>query len=115
MKGTSITSQATPKRASSDRPTRGEEGPTNALMVSGSVIHSMSGSDDFHQRDLIAASNFSNAAKLAGVNQIIYLVGLGDPETEVIFPRIKTGLLEMIKATEQNKLKDLKTDQLFAK
>lgn len=45
------------------------------------LIHSMSGSDDFHQRDLIAANNFSNAAKSAGVERIIYLGGLGDPDT----------------------------------
>jgi uncharacterized protein YbjT (DUF2867 family) len=42
------------------------------------LIHSMSGGDDFHERDLIAASNFGRAAKRAGVRQIIYLGGLGD-------------------------------------
>jgi uncharacterized protein YbjT (DUF2867 family) len=55
----------------------------NGVTAAYYLIHSMSGSDDFHQRDLIAASNFSNAAKLAGVNQIIYLGGLGDPETDL--------------------------------
>lgn len=42
------------------------------------LIHSMSGSADFHERDLIAARNFGEAAKMAGVEQIIYLGGLGD-------------------------------------
>jgi uncharacterized protein YbjT (DUF2867 family) len=55
----------------------------NGVTAAYYLIHSMSGSDDFHQRDLIAASNFSNAAKMAGVNQIIYLGGLGDPETDL--------------------------------
>ncbi|NIW43518.1 MAG: NAD(P)H-binding protein, partial [Gammaproteobacteria bacterium] len=31
------------------------------------LIHSMSGSGDFHQRDLIAANNFGRAAKESGV------------------------------------------------
>ena len=47
------------------------------------LIHSMSGGDDFHQRDLIAAKNFGNAAKVAGVQQIIYLGGLGDYEADL--------------------------------
>lgn len=58
------------------------------------LIHSMSGSDDFHQRDLIAARNFGEAAKDAGVEQIIYLGGLGDPEanlSEHLKSRQETG------------------------
>jgi uncharacterized protein YbjT (DUF2867 family) len=47
------------------------------------LIHSMSSSDDFHQRDLIAAKNFGNAAKVSGVNRIIYLGGLGDPNSNL--------------------------------
>ena len=47
------------------------------------LIHSMSGGDDFHQRDLDAARNFGTAAKKAGVKQIIYLGGLGDPEADL--------------------------------
>ena len=42
------------------------------------LIHSMSGSDNFHERDLIAARNFGDAAKSIGIEQIIYLGGLGD-------------------------------------
>ncbi len=45
------------------------------------LIHSMSGNDDFHDRDITAARNFSAAAKVAGVGHIIYLGGLGDPQT----------------------------------
>jgi uncharacterized protein YbjT (DUF2867 family) len=44
------------------------------------LIHNMSAGDDFHQRDLRAAANFAAAAREAGVQRIIYLGGLGDPE-----------------------------------
>ncbi len=47
------------------------------------LIHSMSDSDDFHERDLVAARNFGAAAKAAGVQRIIYLGGLGDPDSEL--------------------------------
>ena len=42
------------------------------------LIHSMSGSDNFHQRDLLAAHNFGRAAQAAGLQRIVYLGGLGD-------------------------------------
>lgn len=46
------------------------------------LIHSMSGtsSSDFHQRDLQAAKNFSQAAEKQNVERIIYLGGLGNPD-----------------------------------
>jgi len=44
------------------------------------LIHSMMVSEDFHERDLAAARNFSMAAEQAGVQQIIYLGGLGQSE-----------------------------------
>jgi uncharacterized protein YbjT (DUF2867 family) len=47
------------------------------------LVHSMSGSADFHERDLIAARNFGTAARAAGVQRIVYLGGLGDPQTEL--------------------------------
>jgi uncharacterized protein YbjT (DUF2867 family) len=47
------------------------------------LIHSMSGSSDFHERDLIAARTFGDAARLAGVQRIIYLGGLGDPDADL--------------------------------
>jgi uncharacterized protein YbjT (DUF2867 family) len=59
------------------------------------LIHSMSGHEDFHQRDLDAARNFSAAAKTVGVEQIIYLGGLGDPQADLskhLKSRQETGL-----------------------
>lgn len=47
------------------------------------MIHSMSGSADFAQRDLLAARNFGAAARQNAVERIIYLGGLGDPETDL--------------------------------
>ena len=47
------------------------------------LIHSMAGSGDFHERDLIAARNFGEAAKTAGVEQIVYLGGLGDSDADL--------------------------------
>lgn len=47
------------------------------------LIHSMRNSSDFHQRDLTAARNFSQAANAAGVKRIIYLGGLGDPGSDL--------------------------------
>ena len=47
------------------------------------LIHSMSGDGSFSQRDIIAASNFAQAAAAAGVHRIIYLGGLGDPASEL--------------------------------
>jgi uncharacterized protein YbjT (DUF2867 family) len=41
------------------------------------LIHSMSGKNDFRQRDLAAARNFGMAAKTVGLQRIIYLGGLG--------------------------------------
>ncbi len=42
------------------------------------LVHSMMSGSDFHQRDRLAAQNFAQAAKAAGVERIIYLGGLGD-------------------------------------
>jgi len=47
------------------------------------LIHSMASGDDFHERDLQAAENFSKAAKSAQVRQIIYLGGLGDYQADL--------------------------------
>ncbi len=47
------------------------------------LIHSMASGADFHQRDMLAAKNFSGAAKLAAVKQIIYLGGLGDYQADL--------------------------------
>lgn len=50
------------------------------------MIHSMQKTTDkspFHERDLLAARNFGQAAKEANVKRIIYLGGLGDPESDL--------------------------------
>jgi uncharacterized protein YbjT (DUF2867 family) len=47
------------------------------------LIHSMSGNEDFHERDIFAARIFSRCAKLSGIDQIIYLGGLGDPDSRL--------------------------------
>jgi uncharacterized protein YbjT (DUF2867 family) len=58
----------------------------DSISVAYYLIHSMNGKNgkaDFHQRDIFAARNFSQASKSAGVDQIIYLGGLGDPEADL--------------------------------
>ena len=58
------------------------------------LIHSMSGSGNFHERDLIAAGNFGSAAKSSGIKRIIYLGGLGNPDenlSEHLKSRQETG------------------------
>ncbi len=47
------------------------------------LIHSMATGSDFHEQDLIAAKNFGQSATIAGVKQLIYLGGLGNPETDL--------------------------------
>jgi uncharacterized protein YbjT (DUF2867 family) len=57
-------------------------------------IHSMTGGVDFAEQDIIAARNFGEAAKGAGVKRIIYLGGLGDPVAQLsehLRSRQKTG------------------------
>lgn len=45
------------------------------------LVHSMAAGHDFEQRDVLAARNFATAARAAGVQRIIYLGGLGDPDS----------------------------------
>ena len=45
------------------------------------LIHSMGAGAHFEERDLVAARNFSTAAKAAGVQRIIYLGGLAEPSS----------------------------------
>ena len=47
------------------------------------LVHSMAGGRDFEQRDLLAARNFAAAARTAGVSRILYVGGLGDPDTDL--------------------------------
>jgi uncharacterized protein YbjT (DUF2867 family) len=44
------------------------------------LVHSMGASGSFEETDRVAASNFGQAAKQAGVAGIVYLGGLGDDE-----------------------------------
>lgn len=58
------------------------------------LIHSMGGHGDFPDRDRQAARAFGAAAREAGVAQIVYLGGLGDPATalsEHLRSRQETG------------------------
>lgn len=47
------------------------------------LIHSMQAGEGFVERDKQAAKNFGIAARAAGVKRILYLGGLGDPETDL--------------------------------
>ena len=47
------------------------------------LVHSLGGGSDFSERDLMAARNCAGAAKAAGVERIIYLGGLGDPQANL--------------------------------
>jgi uncharacterized protein YbjT (DUF2867 family) len=47
------------------------------------LIHSMMDSSEFHQRDIIAARNFGRLAKQSKVERIIYLGGLGEPDSNL--------------------------------
>ncbi len=47
------------------------------------LVHSMGSRRDFEEDDREAARNFTNAARQAGVQRIIYLGGLGDPASEL--------------------------------
>jgi uncharacterized protein YbjT (DUF2867 family) len=47
------------------------------------LIHSMGNEQNFHERDMAAARAFGQAAKAAGVQRIVYLGGLGDPDSDL--------------------------------
>ena len=47
------------------------------------LVHSLGGGDDFSEQDRSAARNCSHAARSAGVERIIYLGGLGDPNADL--------------------------------
>ena len=48
------------------------------------LAHSMAGGEaGFEQRDLLAARSFARAAREAGLGHIVYLGGLGDPDSEL--------------------------------
>lgn len=47
------------------------------------LVHSLGAGGDFSNLDLVAARNCAEAAKTARVQRIIYLGGLGDPQSEL--------------------------------
>ena len=47
------------------------------------MIHSMKDSAEFDERDIIAARNFGHVAKNSSVERIIYLGGLGEPDSDL--------------------------------
>lgn len=47
------------------------------------LVHSMRGRRDFHRRDVQAARDFGVSAHAVGVSRLIYLGGLGDPQTDL--------------------------------
>jgi uncharacterized protein YbjT (DUF2867 family) len=58
------------------------------------LIHSMARGQHYHELDLTAASAFASAASAAGVEHIIYLGGLADPDASIglhMRSRIQTG------------------------
>jgi uncharacterized protein YbjT (DUF2867 family) len=58
------------------------------------LVHSMSGGQGFHTKDMEAAHIFGQSAKNSGVKRIIYLGGLGDPKSQLsehLLSRQKTG------------------------
>ncbi len=54
------------------------------------LVHLMSGSKDFEKEDRLAASNFAEAARKAGVQRIIYLGGLGDDSDPKLSPHLRS-------------------------
>ncbi len=53
------------------------------------LVHSMNETGSFEEQDRVAATNFANAARHAGVKRIIYLGGLGD-EDENLSPHLRS-------------------------
>lgn len=53
------------------------------------LVHSMNDTGSFEEQDRVAATNFANAARQAGVKRIIYLGGLGDDD-EKLSPHLRS-------------------------
>jgi uncharacterized protein YbjT (DUF2867 family) len=59
------------------------------------LVHSMGSGEGFHERDVLAARNFGEAAAAEGVRRIVYLGGLGDSASalsEHLRSRQETGV-----------------------
>lgn len=55
------------------------------------LVHGMAGGPDFEERDVLAARAFGVAARAAGVERIVYLGGLADPEDR-LSPHLRSRL-----------------------
>jgi uncharacterized protein YbjT (DUF2867 family) len=53
------------------------------------LVHSLGEGSDFWERDLVAARNCAQAARAAGVERIVYLGGLGDPQA-ILSPHLRS-------------------------
>jgi uncharacterized protein YbjT (DUF2867 family) len=47
------------------------------------LVHSMAAGEGFCERDVTAARNFAGAALAAGIERIVYVGGLGDPDSQL--------------------------------
>ncbi|HET6325972.1 MAG TPA: NAD(P)H-binding protein [Planctomycetaceae bacterium] len=54
------------------------------------LVHLMGQSQDFEKEDRLAATNFAQAAKQAGLRRIIYLGGLGDDSDPKLSPHLRS-------------------------
>lgn len=54
------------------------------------LIHLMASSSDFERQDRVAAENFAQAAREAGVKRIVYLGGLGDDADPDLSPHLRS-------------------------
>jgi uncharacterized protein YbjT (DUF2867 family) len=54
------------------------------------LVHSMGSGRDFAAKDEAAARNFGAAARAAGVSRIVYLGGLGAPETDALSEHLRS-------------------------
>jgi uncharacterized protein YbjT (DUF2867 family) len=58
------------------------------------LVHNMSSGQDYIEKETESACNFISAAEIAGIDHIIYLGGLADPDREIgshLRSRIRTG------------------------
>ena len=54
------------------------------------LVHLMSDTSDFEEKDRQAAQNFARACEQAGVSRIVYLGGLGDDEEPGLSPHLRS-------------------------
>jgi len=57
-------------------------------------VHNMSSGRNYHKREIVSAHNFASVASMHGLEHIIYLGGLADPDKNIglhLRSRIQTG------------------------